>query len=316
MIEEQDHIGAALVVYTYGDDLLNQQRLEGVYHYHYDGLGSTRVLSDASGVETDRYVYKAFGELESQSGDETPNVYLFTGEQFDPNVQFYYLRARYYDQANGRFVGMDLFPGMTFEPSSLHKYLYVVGSPVDLVDPSGHFPVSLAEVGIGLRLFALQSAVFLAPTLYMANHVATRIGSVQLISFVRASTSAIHSGLYRLAGLPERVLRLSAGQMFERLVKPAMDIMRAAPQFSIRAAGRVVARADWLWLGRHIIDTKLGQYVDLKQLAHFVTYAASQPGGSVTYITLTRTPPALVQSAVQIGNAAGVAVTFIPLTPF
>ena len=40
----------------------------------------------------------------------TPNEYLYSGEQFDPNVGFYYLRARYYDHANGRFVSPDPIP--------------------------------------------------------------------------------------------------------------------------------------------------------------------------------------------------------------
>ena len=61
-----------------------------------DGIGSTRALTDESGNVTDQYVYDAFGRLITQSGT-TDNLYLFQGEQFDSNLDQYYLRARFYD---------------------------------------------------------------------------------------------------------------------------------------------------------------------------------------------------------------------------
>lgn len=37
----------------------------------------------------------------------------------------------------GRFVGMDLFPGYSDSPASLHKYTYVHVDPINGIDPSG-----------------------------------------------------------------------------------------------------------------------------------------------------------------------------------
>ena len=89
--------GANKVFYAYGDDLLSQRRAGADYFYHYDGLGSTRALSDATGSITDTYDYESFGTLLNKTG-ETANDYLFTGEQYDQGLGQYYLRARYYDQ--------------------------------------------------------------------------------------------------------------------------------------------------------------------------------------------------------------------------
>lgn len=91
------------VSYTYGDDLISQTRNGNTNTYHYDGLGSTRALSDVTGAITDSYHYEAFGEVLSVTG-ATENTYLFAGEQFDSNLDQYYLRARYYDQGIGRFT--------------------------------------------------------------------------------------------------------------------------------------------------------------------------------------------------------------------
>ncbi len=44
VLEEKDVDGNLIVSYVYGDDLISQNRGGSVSYYHYDGLGSTRVL--------------------------------------------------------------------------------------------------------------------------------------------------------------------------------------------------------------------------------------------------------------------------------
>jgi len=85
-------------------------RGSGVYYYIFDGLGSTRHLVNTSGAVTDTWGYSAFGELASHTGS-TANPFLFNAQQFDPALGDYYLRARYYDQGNGRFISQDPFGG-------------------------------------------------------------------------------------------------------------------------------------------------------------------------------------------------------------
>jgi RHS repeat-associated protein len=90
--------------------------------YGYDGHGSVRLLTDTAGVITDTYTYDAFGNLISSVGT-TPNNFLYAGEQFDPNLGFYYLRARYVNPLNGRFWTMDSFEGSAYDPASLRVSL-------------------------------------------------------------------------------------------------------------------------------------------------------------------------------------------------
>ncbi|WP_339066203.1 putative Ig domain-containing protein [Teredinibacter turnerae] len=147
------------VFYTYGHDLISQLRANTPSFYIYDGLGSTRALSDSAGAISDTYDYEAFGELLNQTG-ATENDYLFTGEQFDRSVDQYYLRARYYDQGVGRFTQMDTWMGNNYDPVSLHKYLYANADPVSFVDPSGYFgTMSLGGFG---SLSSIQGALLTA----------------------------------------------------------------------------------------------------------------------------------------------------------
>ncbi len=80
------------------------------------------LLTDVSGNVTDVYDYDAFGNLIQQGGN-TPNLYLYAGEQFDPDLQLYYLRARYLNPDTGRFWTRDPFEGFLDDPASLNGYL-------------------------------------------------------------------------------------------------------------------------------------------------------------------------------------------------
>jgi RHS repeat-associated protein len=138
---------------VFGHDLISQRQLIGgtwtTSFFGYDGAGSVRFLTNESGTITDTYNYDAFGTLVSSTGS-TPNDYLFVGEQFDVNVGFYYLRARYMNPFTGRFITRDTYEGKTSDPSTLHKYLYVANDPVNKIDPSGQmFLMDLAIAGGG-----------------------------------------------------------------------------------------------------------------------------------------------------------------------
>jgi RHS repeat-associated protein len=151
VLEEQNASNIPKTTYVYGDDLISQINAQGTHTYAYDGLGSTRVLTDVTGAVQNSYGYEAFGELDYQFGN-VENHYLFTGEQYDNNVGFYYLRARFYNASNGRFTQLDTFQGMAFEPKTLHKYLYTGNNPIDFVDPSGNMFLNglIAVLRLGL----------------------------------------------------------------------------------------------------------------------------------------------------------------------
>jgi RHS repeat-associated protein len=65
------------------------------------------------------------------------------------DLGLYYLRARYYNPATGRFLSRDPNSGYINKPISLHKYLYAGGDPVNMMDPTGRdlFETALIEGG-------------------------------------------------------------------------------------------------------------------------------------------------------------------------
>jgi RHS repeat-associated protein len=119
------------------------------------------MLTDSTGAVTDTYDYDAFGNLINTTGS-TPNVYLYRGEQFDPDLGLYYLRARYYNPVTGRFLTRDPGAGRISVPATLHKYLYAAGDPVNQLDPTGNNPTAVAKPGPGAIEYTLLLGVTLS----------------------------------------------------------------------------------------------------------------------------------------------------------
>jgi len=142
VIAEEAPNTAPLVPYVYGLERISQRRtvvINGnfttqIRYFDYDGHGSVRGLTDPSGNVTDTYDYDAFGNLIHQTGT-TQNVYLYSGEQFDPDLNLYYNRARYLKTNVARFMTRDFFEGNSRLPLSLHSYLYGNADPVNRRDP-------------------------------------------------------------------------------------------------------------------------------------------------------------------------------------
>ena len=164
--------GVVTRTYTYGLQRIDEnQTISNVWtpsFYGYDGGGNVRNLTNAAGTVTDSYEYDAFGNSFTVSGT-TPNNYLYRGEQFDPDLGLYYLRARYYNPLTGRFVSRDPkehspyeFEHKPLDPARLHKYLYAGGDPVNRIDPMGRELEE--EYGAITKKDLTQSTRFVAQT--------------------------------------------------------------------------------------------------------------------------------------------------------
>jgi RHS repeat-associated protein len=109
---------------------------EEVMYYHTDHLGSTRLMTSASGNPITAIEYYPFGY--SQLSGESER-YSFTGQEMD-STGLYYLKARYYDPETGRFLTEDRGGCNYSEPQTLNKYVYCFNNPLRYTDPTGKGP--------------------------------------------------------------------------------------------------------------------------------------------------------------------------------
>ncbi len=138
--------------FIYGAGLLEGVTSAGAaYCYHFDANANTIALTDSSENVVDSYAYDPFGSITGQV-ESVPQPFKFVGRFgviADPNG-FYYMRARYYDPAVGRFVSedpsgfsggdvnLDTYVNIVGKPQpEANLYLYASANPVIFIDPYG-----------------------------------------------------------------------------------------------------------------------------------------------------------------------------------
>ncbi len=151
------------VAYFYG---LNRTHNSEGEIYLYNAHGDVMQLVKNNAVVAS-YTYDAFGNLTSQIG-ESDNPFLYCGEYYDAETQTYYLRARYYNPANGRFTQQDAWAYMdASDPLSLNLYAYCGNNPIMYVDPSGNFGTAAAAWGSSMFwLCAIDAALPIGDIIY------------------------------------------------------------------------------------------------------------------------------------------------------
>ena len=129
---------AMVLLLALGDCWLHAgEALAGVLYYHYDHLGSTRIMSSVVAnvsVEIDYYPY---GETFSET-DVSLTQHKYTGQENDTETGLYYYNARFYNGALGKFISTDPIVPDHHSPQSLNRYAYVYNRPTGYTDPTGH----------------------------------------------------------------------------------------------------------------------------------------------------------------------------------
>jgi RHS repeat-associated protein/uncharacterized repeat protein (TIGR01451 family) len=110
-----------------------------VYYFHTDHLGSTSAMSDEEGNAYGEPVrYLPFGEVRSGDLGSLPTDHGFTGQKHNDDVGLIFMQARYYLAGIGRFVQPDTIIPNPANPQSLNRFSYVLNSPLNFRDPTGH----------------------------------------------------------------------------------------------------------------------------------------------------------------------------------
>ncbi len=109
-----------------------------VSYFHKDHLGSSTVMTDATGAAVETTDYMPFGSQRDHTGTDVSD-YKFTDQEFDAETGLYNYNARLYDPVIGRFISADSIVPDPFDPQSLNRYAYCQNNPLIYVDPTGHY---------------------------------------------------------------------------------------------------------------------------------------------------------------------------------
>ena len=111
---------------TYGS-LISHRKAGATTTYHFDALGSTRALTDASEAVLKNYNYTAFGTLLGTPTLHTPFLWGgMVGYYWDAALATQYIRARHYQPAIARWISLD---PIGFAGGDANLFRYVGNSP-------------------------------------------------------------------------------------------------------------------------------------------------------------------------------------------
>ena len=148
---------------------------ERVY-LHGDHLGSSSVVTNASGTVVESYSFDAWGaprnaatwvsdlsEWPSYEGDRG-----FTGHEMLASLELVHMNARIYDPALGRFLSADPIIQAEGDLQNYNRYSYVINNPLKYTDPSGNIFGFIGFL-IGASFFVeINVGVIIAASLFNA----------------------------------------------------------------------------------------------------------------------------------------------------
>ncbi|MFD2170166.1 RHS repeat-associated core domain-containing protein [Tumebacillus lipolyticus] len=131
--------GASLKTrYIRGNSLIAQSDSQGVMTYYlHNGHGDVTEIRGSTGALLNKYTYDIWGNPLSKT-EKVSNPFRYSGEMWDETTELQYLRARWYDPKQGRFLTEDTLEGKLTEPLTQNLYAYSANNPISYVDPSGH----------------------------------------------------------------------------------------------------------------------------------------------------------------------------------
>ena len=131
------------------------------YYYILNLQGDVVQIIDANGVLQAEYVYSPWGEIISAEGDLAEiNPLRYRGYYYDSETGFYYLRSRYYDPENHRFINADTYASTdSGDAIACNMFAYCQNNPVMLGDENGEIAGWLVRAIVGAAVGAITGAI-------------------------------------------------------------------------------------------------------------------------------------------------------------
>ena len=120
------------------------------YYYILNLQGDVVQIIDEGGVLQAEYVYSPWGEVISAEGDLAEiNPLRYRGYYYDSETGFYYLRSRYYDPENHRFINADSYASTGQGFLGTNTFAYCNNSPIQFSDATGRIIELSTDVNDG-----------------------------------------------------------------------------------------------------------------------------------------------------------------------
>ena len=182
------------------------------YYYITNLQGDVVALIDSSGSLAAEYTYNAWGAPLTMpyggagAGAVWPpiaelNPLRYRGYYYDAETGFYYLQSRYYDPKIGRFINADSQLDTAIS-SGLNLFSYCENNPVNMADPTSHWP-KLSQIFTAVAVAAVVVAAVAATvvTCGAAAPALAAVGGGIISAGAAATATTVATGALITAGV-------------------------------------------------------------------------------------------------------------------
>ena len=127
---------------------------EQTYYLHYDQVGSLRVVSNQQHQIVKEIVYDTYGNILKDTNQSITIPFGFAGGLHDKDTNLVHFGYRDYDSQRGKWTAKD---PIGFSGGDTNLYGYVLGDPVNFVDPEGLWVPQVIGAVIGGGYAAYQN---------------------------------------------------------------------------------------------------------------------------------------------------------------
>ncbi len=127
------------------------------YYLSYDHLGSLRAVTTPKGHKVKTIAYDTFGTILSDTNQSLHVGFGFAGGLYDEDTKLTRFGYRDYDAQTGKWTAKD---PIGFQGGDTNLYGYVLGDPVNFVDPEGLVGLNLFEEGTEGYYWGKQTGFF------------------------------------------------------------------------------------------------------------------------------------------------------------
>jgi len=116
------------------------------YNLHYDQVGTLIAVSNEDNKIIKRIRYDSFGNRLKENEKELSLPFGFAGGLYDSDTKLTRFGYRDYDAETGKWTAKD---PIGFNGGDTNLYGYVLGDPVNFVDPTGEIPLLAIPIVLG-----------------------------------------------------------------------------------------------------------------------------------------------------------------------
>ena len=128
-----------------------------VYYISYNQIGSPRAITDENGNILKTLTYDSFGTIIADINPSFKIPFGFAGGLYDSDTKLTRFGYRDYDASTGKWTAKD---PIGFDAGDTNLYGYVLGDPVNFVDPSGLVDLNLFKPYSYAYYLAKQHGLF------------------------------------------------------------------------------------------------------------------------------------------------------------